>query len=113
MSLIKSEEANDLVTDTRGVAARVIALKGATVHAPGNAISVIVESIMSDRRNVLPVSTRLDGEYGHTDVAIGVPAVIGRNGIESIVELELNEDERFIFDAGVTNVKSAISGLSL
>lgn len=111
-ALVKSKELDELVVDTRNVAARVIAMKGATVHAPGNAISVIVESIMSDRHDVLSVATCLDGEYGHVDVAIGVPAVVGRSGVESIIELELNEDERAVFDAGVNNVKSAISGLS-
>lgn len=110
--LMDPEELDDLVVSTRNVAARVISMKGATVHAPGNAISVIVESIMNDRHNVLPASTCLDGEYGYTDVAIGVPAVIGRSGVERIVELDLNEDERAVFDAGVSNVKSAISGLS-
>ena len=103
----------ELVTKTRGVAAKVIELKGATVHAPGNAISSIVESIMRDRRDMIPVSTYLDGEYGCTGVSIGVPAVIGRGGVERIVELELDEGEREIFDAGVQNVKSAISALQL
>lgn len=114
LSALLSEDAmDDLVTKTRGVAAKVIELKGATVHAPGNAISSIVESIMKDRRDLIPVSTCLDGEYGCTDVSIGVPAVVGRRGVERILELDLNESERGIFDAGVQNVKSAISAMSL
>jgi len=56
----------------------VIKLKGATVHAPGNAISSIIESVVKDKKQVMPVSTYLDGEYGHSDVSIGVPAVIGK-----------------------------------
>lgn len=112
-NLLTESEMGELVTKTRGVAAKVIELKGATVHAPGNAISSIVESIMRDRRDMIPVSTYLDGEYGCTGVSIGVPAVIGRGGVERIVELELDEGEREIFDAGVQNVKSAISALQL
>ena len=112
-ALMTTEEMNALVVKTRNVAAQVIQLKGATVHAPGNAISSIVRSIMNDSRDVIPVSTCLEGEYGHADVAIGVPAVVGRGGIERIVELDLNEDERAVFDAGVENVKNAISNLSL
>ncbi len=112
-NLLTESEMEELVTKTRGVAAKVIELKGATVHAPGNAISSIVESIMRDRRDMIPVSTYLDGEYGCTGVSIGVPAVIGRGGVERIVELELDEGEREIFDAGVQNVKSAISALQL
>ncbi len=112
-NLLTESEMEELVTKTRGVAAKVIELKGATVHAPGNAISSIVESIMRDRRDMIPVSTYLDGEYGCTGVSIGVPAVIGRDGVERIVELELDEGEREIFDAGVQNVRSAISALQL
>ena len=114
LSALLSEDAMDgLVTKTRGVAAKVIELKGATVHAPGNAISSIVDSIMKDRRDLIPVSTYLDGEYGCTGVSIGVPAVVGRRGVERILELDLNESERAIFNAGVQNVKSAISAMSL
>lgn len=112
-ALLSEDAMDDLVTKTRGVAAKVIELKGATVHAPGNAISSIVESIMKDRRDLIPVSTYLDGEYGCTGVSIGVPAVVGRRGVERILELDLNESERGIFDAGVQNVKSAISAMSL
>ena len=111
-SLLTSSEMEELVSKTRSVAAKVIELKGATVHAPGNAISTIVESIMTNRRDVIPVSTYLDGEYGCSNISIGVPAVVGRNGIEKIVELDLNEAERGVFDAGVQNVRSAISALT-
>ena len=109
--LLTADEMAELVSKTRSVAAEVIKLKGATVHAPGNAISAIVESIMTNSRNVIPVSAYLDGEYGCSNVAIGVPAVVGRNGIERIVELDLNEEERRVFDAGVQNVMSGISSL--
>lgn len=111
-TLISSEESDRLVQDTRQVAAKVIKLKGATVHAPGNAISSIIESVVRDRRQVIPVAAYLDGEYGHSDVTIGVPAVIGRNGIERIVELDLDDAERQVFDRGVQSVRDAIAGVS-
>ena len=101
----------DLVVKTRRVAAEVIKLKGATVHAPGNAISAIVQAIMEDHHRVMPVSAYLNGEYGYTDIAIGVPAEICRDGIKDIVELNLNDDERAVFDAGADNVKAAIATL--
>ena len=110
---LSEKEMEEISANTRKVAARVIELKGATVHAPGNAISSIVNSIMNNSRDVIPVSTYLDGEYGHKDVCIGVPAVIGRNGVERIIELDLQEQERQVFDAGIKNVKSAISALPL
>jgi len=112
-SFLPKEKLDELVQNTKQVAAKVIELKGATVHAPGNAISAIVESVVKDRKQVIPVATYLDGEYGHSDVTIGVPAVLGKNGIEKIIELDLNDEEKQAFDAGVKSVKDAISGIEI
>ncbi len=109
--ILSKEEMDGLVLDTRQVAAEVISLKGATVHAPGNAISTIIESVKNDARQVIPVAAYLDGEYGHSDVTIGVPAVIGRDGINKIIELDLNDEERRVFDNGVRSVKDAIQAV--
>ena len=110
-SFLSKEKLDELVQNTKQVAAKVIELKGATVHAPGNAISAIVESVVRDRKQVIPVATYLDGEYGYSDVTIGVPAVIGKKGVEKIVELDLNDEEKQVFDKAVESVKGAISGI--
>lgn len=110
-SILPKEKTDEIVQSTRQVAAKVIELKGATVHAPGNAISTIVEAVLNDTKQVIPVATYLDGEYGYSDVSIGVPAVIGKNGVEKIVELDLDSNEKEWFKKGVESVKSAISGL--
>ncbi|HXU95078.1 MAG TPA: malate dehydrogenase, partial [Candidatus Nitrosotalea sp.] len=89
-SILTKEKVEEIVQSTRQVAAKVIELKGATVHAPGNAISTIIEAVLNDTKQVIPVATYLDGEYGYSDVTIGVPAVIGKNGVEKIVELDLD-----------------------
>ena len=112
-SFLPKEKLDELVQNTKQVAAKVIELKGATVHAPGNAISAIVESVVKDRKQVIPVATYLNGEYGHSDVTIGVPAVIGRNGVEKIIELDLNDEEAKGFDKAVENVKGAISSIEI
>ncbi len=112
-SFLPKEKLDELVQNTKQVAAKVIELKGATVHAPGNAISAIVESVVRDRKQVMPVATYLDGEYGHSDVTIGVPAVIGKKGVEKIIELDLNDEERQVFEKGVESVKGAISGIEI
>ena len=112
-SILPKEKLDELVQNTKQVAAKVIELKGATVHAPGNAISAIVEAVVRDRKQVIPVATYLEGEYGHSDVTIGVPAVIGKNGVEKIIELELNNEERAVFDTAVKSVKDAISGIEI
>lgn len=112
-SFLPKEKLDEIVQNTKQVAAKVIELKGATVHAPGNAISAIVESVVKDRKQIIPVATYLDGEYGHSDVTIGVPAIIGKNGVEKIIELELDDEEKKSFDAGVKSVKDAISGIEI
>ncbi len=112
-SILSKEKLDEVFTLTKNVAAEVIKLKGATVHAPGNAISSIIESIVKDKKQVMPVSTNLQGEYGYSDVSIGVPAVIGKNGVEKIVELDLNDDEKEWFKKSVDSIKNAISSISI
>ena len=112
-SFLPKEKLDELVLNTKQVAAKVIELKGATVHAPGNAISAIVESVVRDRKQVIPVATYLDGEYGHSDVTIGVPAVIGKDGVEKIIELDLDNEEKQMFDSGIKSVKNAISSVEI
>ena len=112
-AFLPKQKLDELVQNTKQVAAKVIELKGATVHAPGNAISAMIEAVVRDRKQVIPVATYLDGEYGHSDVTIGVPAVIGRKGVEKIIELDLNAEEKQSFDTGIQSVKSAISGIQI
>ncbi|MDE1829318.1 MAG: malate dehydrogenase [Thaumarchaeota archaeon] len=112
-SLLSKQKADEIVQGTRQVAAKVIELKGATVHAPGNAISAIIEAVLRDTKQVIPVATYLDGEYGHSNVSIGVPVVLGKNGVEKILELDLDSNEKEWFAKGVESVKTAISGLEL
>ena len=110
---LTKEKLDEIFTLTKNVAAEVIKLKGATVHAPGNAISAIIDNVVNDKKQVMPVSTCLDGEYGYSGVSIGVPAVIGRNGAEKIIELELNDEEKEWFEKGVQSVNNALSGVEI
>jgi malate dehydrogenase len=110
---ISAEQSEDLTNKTKKIAAEVISLKGATVYAPANAVSTMVESIVKNKKTILPVSTLLEGEYGYHDVCIGVPCVLGHNGAEKIIELKLNESEMKVFDLGVQSVKNAIKSFSL
>jgi len=110
---ISAEQSEDLTNKTKKIAAEVISLKGATVYAPGNAVSTMVESIVKNKKTILPVSALLEGEYGYHDICIGVPCVLGHDGVEKIVELKLNESEMKVFDLGVQSVKNAIKSLSL
>ena len=111
--ILSQEKCDNIFTLTKNVAAEVIKLKGATVHAPGNAISAMIDNVVNDKKQVMPVSTYLDGEYGYSDVSIGVPAILGKNGVEEIIELELNDNEKDWFEKGVKSVKDAISGINV
>jgi malate dehydrogenase len=112
-TFLSPEQIKTTLESTRKIAAEVISLKGATIHAPGNAIASMIESIVRDRKSLTPVSTLLEGEYGASNVCLGVPAVLGANGIEKIVELKLDSSEREIFDRGVASVKTAISEIDM
>lgn len=112
-NFLDERQSKNIYEKTKQVAAEVIKLKGATVYAPGNAVATMVESIKKDKKNVIPISALLEGQYGHSDVCIGVPAIVGRFGIEKIIELPLNDFETKEFNAGVSNVKEAISVLPL
>jgi malate dehydrogenase len=111
--VISKEQAQDIFDHTKKVAAEVIALKGATIFAPGNAITTMVEAIIKNKRSVIPVSTLLEGEYGASNLCIGVPTIIGSNGVEKIIELELDTIERNIFNRGITSLRDAINALSI
>jgi malate dehydrogenase (NAD) (EC 1.1.1.37) len=108
LSLEKIKEAEEA---TRKIAAEVIALKGATVFAPVSCIASLIEAIVKDTKEIIPVSAYLNGEYGLNDLCIGVPAVIGKKGIEKIFELNLNEEEKLRFYKGAEIIKNAINEL--
>ena len=63
-------------------------------YAPGAAVSSLVHSIACDHQKIFPCSTLLDGEYGLKDICLGVPVVLGKNGIERVVEIELDKTEK-------------------
>lgn len=110
---ISNQDAEEIFEKTKKVAIEVITLKGATVFAPGNAITTMVEAIIKDKKLVIPVSTLLEGEYGANGICIGVPAVIGANGVERIIEVNLDDFEQDIFNKGINSVKDAVNALQI
>jgi malate dehydrogenase len=108
---VPKEKTTEIFENTKNVAAEVIALKGATVYAPGNAVATMIEAVVKNKRSVIPVSALLEGEYGYEDVCIGVPAIVGKEGIQKIIELKLNNSEQNIFDKGINSIKEAIQTL--
>jgi L-lactate dehydrogenase len=92
-----SGEARDLdrmLERVRRAAPEVVRRKGHTEYAIGLCVQRICEAVLRNEHAVIAVSTVLDGEYGRTDVCLGTPCVVGKNGIERIIELDLDEEER-------------------
>ena len=109
MSLVQVAEAID---HTRKIAAEVIALKGATIYAPAHGITRMVESVIKDKKMVLCLTAHLNGEYGLKDIYVDVPAVLGARGVERVMELKLNDDEKTAFLNSVEVVRTAVSHLT-
>ncbi len=94
--LLPQETINRLVERTVGAGAEIVGLlkTGSAFYAPSAAVAQMVETIILDKKRILPCATYLDGEYGIKDSVIGVPVKLGKDGIEQIIELELTAEEK-------------------
>ena len=93
--LLSDEEVEAICQRTASGGGEIVKLleKGSAFYAPGSAAAIMAEAILEDRKRVLPCSTYLSGEYGMDDIYIGVPVVLGKDGVERVIELELAEKE--------------------
>ena len=92
--LLSAERLEKVKQDTKVGGATLTALLGTSAwYAPGAAVSALAESIIRDQKRIFPCSSYLDGEYGLNDICIGVPVVLGKNGIEEIVEIDLEPSD--------------------
>jgi malate dehydrogenase len=110
-NLLTSEQIEKIVQLTVTSGADVIQLKGSTIYAPGTVIAITADAILTGRNRVMSVSTCLCGEYGYSDVSIGVPVVLGKEGVEKIIELKLSNQTSERFAKSVATVKEAISAI--
>jgi malate dehydrogenase len=109
--LMSPAQVAEAIERTRKIAAEVIALKGATIYAPAHGITRMVESVIKDKKMVLCLTAHLNGEYDFKDIYVDVPSVLGAMGVERVIELKLNDEERVAFLKSVEVVKTAISHL--
>ncbi|MEM2102942.1 MAG: malate dehydrogenase [Candidatus Bathyarchaeia archaeon] len=105
--LLTREQVEKIVSLTKSSGSDVIKLKGATTYAPGVVIAIMADAVLRGRNRVMSVSTFLQGEYGVSDVSIGVPCVLGKNGVEKILELNLDAKTKREFEKSVASVKEA------
>lgn len=110
-SLLSKEQIDRIISLTISSGADVIELKGSTTHAPAAVIAIMADAIQRGRNRVMSVSTYLQGEYGFSGVAIGVPVVLGRNGVERILELKLAPETKKRLERSVSAIKEAVEKL--
>jgi malate dehydrogenase len=110
-TLLSKNQIEKIVNKTRSSGADVIRLKGATTYAPGAVIAMMADAVLKGRNRVMSVSTCPQGEYSCSAVSIGVPVVLGKNGVERIIELKLSEDSQMLFEKSVAKVKKTIETL--
>lgn len=90
---LTEDEKEKIYEETKTAAYKIIEKKGATFYAIALAIARIIESILRDQKSILPVSSYLENYHGISGVCLGVPSVVGKNGVEELVPLQLNKDE--------------------
>jgi len=110
--LIDKESLDAIVERTKKGGGEIVNLLGTSAwYAPGAAAAQMVETIVKDEQRIFPVCSWLTGEYGLENIYLGVPVKLGKNGIEKIIELELNEDEMKLLKASAAHVKEVLQVL--
>ncbi len=112
-TLIPAEQLEKVAADTMVGGATLTKLLGTSAwYAPGAASAQMVAAVLGDQKRLISCSCLLEGEYGESDLCIGVPAIIGRNGIEKIVEFDLNDAEKALFKASAEAVHATNAALA-
>ncbi|MCL6448240.1 MAG: malate dehydrogenase [Armatimonadetes bacterium] len=111
--LLPRERIDALVERTRKGGAEIVNyLKtGSAYYAPGASVVQMIEAVLKDKKRILPVAAYLQGEYGEKDIYLGVPAIIGGNGVEKIIEIDLTPEEKAALDKSVQSVRKVMAVL--
>lgn len=111
--LMDSDTLEKLISRTRTGGGEIVSLlkQGSAFYAPGASAAKMVEAIVRDEKSVVPVSAYLRGEYGYSGVFLGVPVLLGKNGVEKIIELDLTPEEKTALDASAVSVEKGMETL--
>jgi len=111
--LIDSDKLDAIIERTKFGGGELVKLMGTSAwYAPGSAAAQMVEAIVKDQRRVFPVCIKLEGEYGIDDCYLGVPVILGKNGVEKVLELHLNDSEKAMLETSRTHVKEVMDVLN-
>jgi len=113
--LLSKDKLEAIITRTRKGGAEIVNLlkTGSAYYAPSAAVAEMVESILKDKKKILPCAAYLEGEYGVHGLFVGVPVKLGARGIEQIIEIKLTPDEKAALDKSVASVKELVTVLGL
>lgn len=110
--LIEEDKLNAIIERTKTGGGELVKLMGTSAwYAPGAAAAQMVEAIVKDQRRVFPVCVKLEGEYGIKDCYLGAPVILGKNGVEKIIELQLNEKEKADLETSRQHVREVMEVL--
>ncbi|MBO9700214.1 MAG: malate dehydrogenase [Sporocytophaga sp.] len=110
--LVAKDKLDAIIERTKNGGGELVKLMGTSAwYAPGSAAAQMVEAIVKDQKRILPVCIKLEGEYGINDCYLGVPAVLGKNGIERVIELKLNSEEMELLQTSRKHVKEVMNVL--
>jgi malate dehydrogenase len=111
--LLPADKIEAIVERTRKGGGEIVSMlkTGSAYYAPGAAVAQMVETIIRDRRLILPCSAYLQGEYGLQDICFGVPVKLGRGGIEKIIEITLSDEEWAALEKSVSLIRSTMAHL--
>lgn len=111
--LLDAETLDKVVADTMVGGATLTGLLGTSAwYAPGAAAAQVAAAVIHDQKKLIPCSAMLEGEYGESDICIGVPCILGKGGIEKIVEFELNDEEKALFKKSADAVRNTNAALA-
>lgn len=111
--ILSKNDINDIVEKTKNGGLQIVKLleTGSAYYAPAHATSLMVEAILDNKRKIYPCAVMLDGEYGYENIVGGVPVMLGSNGIEKIIELNLNDEQKELFEKSINSVKELANTL--
>ena len=110
--LVEKEKLDAIIERTKFGGGELVKLMGTSAwYAPGSAAAQMVEAILKNQRRVFPVCIKLDGEYGIDDCYLGVPVILGKNGVEKVIELDLNAEEKALLETSRGHVKEVMNVL--
>jgi malate dehydrogenase len=112
--VLSSEDIEDIVEKTKNGGAQIVKYleTGSAYYAPAHSTSLMVEAILHDKKEVYPCAVLLEGEYGYENIVSGVPIMLGKNGVEKVIELNLTEEQKELFSKSIASVKELVDTLN-